>query len=103
MSQPQKIGKYEVREVLGKGSMGTVFKCFDPQISRWVAIKAIVKASLNPIDLQQLVIRFRHEAQAVGRLIHPRIVQVYDYGEDDQLAYIVMELVNGKSFAGTPF
>ena len=77
--------------------MGTVFKCFDPQISRWVAIKAIVKASLNPIDLQQLVIRFRHEAQAVGRLIHPRIVQVYDYGEDDQLAYIVMELVNGKS------
>jgi len=97
MSQPQKIGKYEVREVLGKGAMGTVFKCFDPQISRWVAIKAIVKASLNPVDLQQLVIRFRHEAQAVGRLIHPRIVQVYDYGEDDQLAYIVMELVNGKS------
>ena len=97
MSEPQKIGKYEVREVLGRGSMGTVFKCFDPQISRWVAIKAIVKASLNPADLQQLVIRFRHEAQAVGRLIHPRIVQVYDYGEDDQLAYIVMELVNGKS------
>jgi serine/threonine protein kinase len=97
MSQPQKIGKYEVRAELGKGAMGTVFKCFDPQISRWVAIKAIVKASLNPADLQQLVIRFRHEAQAVGRLIHPRIVQVYDYGEDDQLAYIVMELVNGKS------
>lgn len=97
MTQPQKIGKYEVREVLGKGAMGMVFKCFDPQISRWVAIKAIVKASLNPADLQQLVIRFRHEAQAVGRLIHPRIVQVYDYGEDDQLAYIVMELVNGKS------
>jgi len=97
MTQLQKIGKYEVRAELGKGAMGTVFKCFDPHISRWVAIKAIVKASLNPVDLQQLVIRFRHEAQAVGRLIHPRIVQVYDYGEDDQLAYIVMELVNGKS------
>jgi serine/threonine protein kinase/AmiR/NasT family two-component response regulator len=96
-TQPQKIGKYEVRAELGKGAMGTVFKCFDPQISRWVAIKAIVKSSLDPLDLQQLVIRFRHEAQAVGRLIHPRIVQVYDYGEDDQLAYIVMELVNGKS------
>jgi serine/threonine-protein kinase len=40
--------------------------------------------------------RFRHEAQAVGRLVHPRIVQIYDYGEDDQVAYIVMELVNGK-------
>jgi serine/threonine protein kinase len=97
MTQPQKIGKYEVRSVLGKGAMGMVYKCFDPQISRWVAIKAIVKASLNPVNLQQLVIRFRHEAQSVGRLIHPRIVQVYDYGEDDQLAYIVMELVNGKS------
>lgn len=97
MTQPQKIGKYEVRSVLGKGAMGTVYKCFDPQISRWVAIKAIVKASFNPVDLRQLIIRFRHEAQAVGRLIHPRIVQVYDYGEDDQLAYIVMELVNGKS------
>ncbi len=96
-SQPKKIGKYEIRAELGKGAMGTVFKCFDPQISRWVAIKAIVKTSLDPADLQQLVIRFRHEAQAVGRLIHPRIVQVYDYGEDDQLAYIVMELVNGKS------
>jgi serine/threonine protein kinase len=97
MSQPQNIGKYALRAERGRGAMGTVFKCFDPQISRWVAIKAIVKASLNPADLQQLVIRFRHEAQAVGRLIHPRIVQVYDYGEDDQLAYIVMELVNGKS------
>ena len=97
ISQPNKIGKYEIRAELGKGAIGTVFKCFDPKISRWVAIKAIVKASLDPFDLQQLVIRFRHEAQTVGRLIHPRIVQVYDYGEDDQLAYIVMELVNGKS------
>ena len=97
MTQPKKIGKYEVHSVLGKGAMGVVYKCFDPQISRWVAIKAIEKASLNPVGLQQLLIRFRHEAQAVGRLVHPRIVQVYDYGEDDQLAFIVMELVNGKS------
>lgn len=77
--------------------MGTVYKGFDPHISRWVAIKAIVKASLNPVDLQHMISRFRHEARAVGRLIHPRIVQIYDYGEDDELAFIVMELVNGKS------
>jgi eukaryotic-like serine/threonine-protein kinase len=97
MSEPQKIGKYEVRAELGRGAMGTVFKCFDPLISRWVAIKAIVKATLDPAELQQYINRFRHEAQAVGKLVHPRIVQIYDYGENEQLAYIVMELVNGKS------
>jgi len=97
MSEQQKIGKYEVRAELGRGAMGTVYKCFDPQISRWVAIKAVVKASLDRADLQQYISRFRHEAQTVGRLVHPRIVQIYDYGENEQLAYIVMELVNGKS------
>jgi len=97
MTQPQKIGKYEIHGELGKGAMGKVYKGFDPHISRWVAIKAIVKASLAPVDLQHMISRFRHEARAVGRLIHPRIVQIYDYGEDEELAYIVMELVNGKS------
>lgn len=97
MTETRKIGKYEIHGELGKGAMGTVYKCFDPLISRWVAIKAIVKASLDPVDLQHMVRRFRHEAQTVGKLVHPRIVQIYDYGENDQLAYIVMELVNGKS------
>jgi len=97
MDTPIKIGKYEIKGALGKGAMGTVYKAFDPHISRWVAIKAIVKNSLAPVDLQHLMSRFRHEARAVGRLIHPRIVQIYDYGEDEQLAYIVMELVNGKT------
>ncbi|MDX8385591.1 MAG: protein kinase [Gallionella sp.] len=97
MDTPIKIGKYEIKGELGKGAMGTVYKAFDPHISRWVAIKAIVKNSLAPVDLQHLMSRFRHEARAVGRLIHPRIVQIYDYGEDEQLAYIVMELVNGRT------
>jgi len=97
MTHPQKIGKYEIHGELGKGAMGTVYKGFDPHISRWVAIKAIVKASLDPVGLQHMISRFRHEARAVGRLIHPRIVQIYDYGEDEELAFIVMELVNGKS------
>ncbi len=97
MTLPQKIGKYEIHGELGQGAMGKVYKGFDPHISRWVAIKAIVKASLAPVDLQHMISRFRHEARAVGKLIHPRIVQIYDYGEDEELAYIVMELVNGKS------
>ena len=97
MNIPQKIGKYDIHGELGNGAMGKVYKGFDPHISRWVAIKAIVKASLAPGDLQHMISRFRHEARAVGRLVHPRIVQIYDYGEDEELAYIVMELVNGKS------
>ena len=50
-------------------------------------------------DLKHIMQRFRHEAQAVGRLVHPRIVQIYDFGEDENVAYIVMELVNGKTLA----
>ncbi|MHB8668863.1 MAG: protein kinase domain-containing protein [Burkholderiales bacterium] len=97
MNQPDKIGKYEIQGILGRGGMGAVYKGFDPAISRAVAIKTIVKSSLDAGELQHLLARFRHEAQVVGRLAHPGIVQIYDYGEDDELAYIVMELVNGKS------
>jgi len=91
------IGKYQVQDVLGQGGMGIVYRAFDPAIQRPVAIKTITKSALDPADLQYVLTRFRHEAQAVGRLTHPRIAAIYDYGEDLDLAYIVMELVNGKS------
>ena len=97
MSVPPNIGKYRVEGVLGQGGMGTVFRAFDVAINRQVAIKTINKALLDPIDLQYALTRFRHEAQAVGRLTHPRIAAIYDYGEDPDIAYIVMELVNGRS------
>ena len=97
MTQPAKIGKYDILEVLGRGGMGAVYKGFDPAISRAVAIKTIAKSSLDEEELQHLLARFRHEAQVVGRLAHPGIVQIYDYGEEDALAYIVMELVNGRT------
>ena len=99
MSLPEKIGRYEIQGELGKGGMGVVYKGFDRGIGRGVAIKAITKASLAEAELKHVISRFRHEAQAVGRLVHPRIVQIYDYGEDDEVAYIVMELVNGKTLA----
>jgi serine/threonine-protein kinase len=91
------IGKYQIQDVLGQGGMGIVYRAFDPAIQRTVAIKTITKSTLDPADLQYVLTRFRHEAQAVGRLTHPRIAAIYDYGEDLDLAYIVMELVNGKS------
>jgi serine/threonine-protein kinase len=94
---PKRIGKYQIQEVLGRGAMGVVYKGYDRGIARGVAIKAIEKSSLGAEELKHVMQRFRHEAQAVGRLVHPRIVQIYDYGEDGDTAYIVMELVSGKS------
>ena len=97
MDTPSTIGKYQVQGVLGQGGMGIVYRAFDPAIHRPVAIKTITKSALDPADLQYALTRFRHEAQAVGRLTHPRITQIYDYGEDMDIAYIVMEIVNGQS------
>ncbi len=97
MNTSSQIGKYQIQGVLGQGGMGTVYRGFDPAIQRPVAIKTIVKSALDPADLQYAITRFRHEAQAVGRLTHPRIAAIYDYGEDTDLSYIVMELVNGQS------
>lgn len=97
IDHPQKIGKYEIQGVLGRGGMGVVYRAFDPAIHRQVAIKTITKSAMDPSELQYAIARFRHEAQAVGRLTHPRIAAIYDYGEDEELAYIVMELVHGKS------
>ena len=97
MATPKKIGKYEIQGVLGTGGMGVVYKGWDPSLARGVAIKSINKSSHHGTELEGALSRFREEAQAVGRLVHPRIVQIYDYIEDDQGAHIVMELVNGKT------
>jgi serine/threonine-protein kinase len=97
MDTPTTIGKYQIQGVLGQGGMGIVYRAFDPAIHRPVAIKTITKSALDPADLQYALTRFRHEAQAVGRLTHPRITAIYDYGEDLDIAYIVMEIVNGQS------
>ena len=94
---PATIGKYQVQGVLGQGGMGIVYRAFDPAIHRPVALKTITKSALDPSDLQYALTRFQHEAQAVGRLTHPRITAIYDYVEDMEIAYIVMELVNGQS------
>lgn len=99
MTDVKMIGKYEIRGELGAGGMGVVYKGWDSAIARAVAIKGINKSSLPEGEAESVIQRFRQEAQAVGRLVHPRIVQIYDYIEDNEAAYIVMELVNGKTLA----
>lgn len=93
---PGHIGKYRIDGILGEGAMGIVYKAFDPHIERVVALKTVHKALLKSGDELQLVIRFKNEAQAAGRLTHQNIVAVYDYGETDDAAFIAMEFVEGN-------
>jgi serine/threonine protein kinase len=94
---PSTLGKYQIRGVLGRGAMGTVYDGWDPVIGRRVAIKTVrLLDNADPEALEGLE-RFKREAQAAGRLSHPNIVGVYDYGETDETAYIVMEFVEGQS------
>jgi eukaryotic-like serine/threonine-protein kinase len=93
---PKAIGKYTITRPLGKGAMGMVYEGFDPIIERKVAIKTILGEYLEAADMEDAVARFRREAQAGGRLQHPGIVGVYEYGHEGDMAFIVMEYVEGQ-------
>ncbi len=93
---PRNIGKYVVTRALGKGAMGVVYEGFDPVIERKVAIKTILSEYLEAAEMVEAVARFKREAQAGGRLQHPGIVSVYEYGNEADMAFIVMEFVEGQ-------
>ena len=95
MTEPTHLGKYEIESVLGKGAMGIVYKARDPHIERTVAIKTVRKDLVDPDVANQFMARFKNEAKAAGRLHHPNIVGIYEYGEDDKVAFIAMEYVDG--------
>jgi serine/threonine protein kinase len=95
---PERIGKYTISEVLGRGSMGTVYKGFDPHIHRAVAIKTIHRELLgDSTAVDSIAARFRNEAKAVGRIAHPGVVAIYDFGEDGDVTFIAMEFVDGRT------
>jgi serine/threonine protein kinase len=95
---PGTLGKYSVIDVVGEGAMGVVYKAVDPVIRRTVAIKSLRPGLIEPgREGADLLARFRREAQAAGRLMHPGIVTIYDYGEDARSPYIVMEYVEGHT------
>ncbi|MGB9203858.1 MAG: serine/threonine-protein kinase [Terriglobales bacterium] len=93
------LGRYELVTKLGRGAMGIVYKGYDPKINRFVAIKTISLVAADSTEEQAFRARFFREAEAAGRLSHPRIVGIFDIGEDpDTLSpYIVMEYVAGRS------
>ena len=96
METIESLGKYEIKRPLGRGAMGTVYEGWDPIIARRVAIKTVkLPENADDPETEEALARFRREAQAAGRLIHPNIVGVFDYGETNDVAYIVMEFVDG--------
>ena len=98
MSEELFAGRYRLGERLGSGGMSTVVLAMDERLERNVAIKLLAE---HLADDEQFVIRFRREALSAARLVHPNIVQVYDFGTDEKSGrqYIVMEYVEGSSGA----
>ncbi|MGQ7932639.1 protein kinase domain-containing protein [Paraburkholderia sp. D1E] len=97
MEELQQLGRYQIRRVLGRGAMGVVYEGVDPKLNRPVAIKTILKSQLSDPEMAaEYQVRFEREAQAVARLSHPHIVGVFDFGEENNVAYIVMELIRGE-------
>jgi serine/threonine protein kinase len=90
------LGRYNLERILGRGAMGVVYEGLDPKLNRRVAIKTILKSLLDPDTAKDYSMRFAREAQAVARLNHPHIVQVYDFAEEGEIAYLVMEFIHGK-------
>ncbi len=97
--QPSWIGKklkdrYEITELLGQGGMSAVYKAYDPNLKREVAVK-LIHAHLS--DDPEFVRRFEAEAAAVARLSHPNIVDVYDFDHDGSVYFMVLEYLRGET------
>lgn len=93
---PDRIGSFELLEKIGQGAMGVVFRARDVKLKRHVALK-LMRSSVAANENEQQ--RFQLEAEAAARLRHPNIVQIFDVGEENDVPYIAMELVNGVNLS----
>ena len=91
----RKLGRYEIVAELGKGAMGVVYRAHDPMLNRTVAVKTINMA-LEQDEMAEYEARFYQEAKAAGGLNHQNIVTIYDIGKSGNIAYMAMELLEGK-------
>jgi serine/threonine protein kinase len=94
LSAGNKLGPYEIQDLLGAGGMGEVYRARDPRIGREVAVKIL--PSIYSEDLNRLT-RFQQEARAAGLLNHPNILAIYDVGTENGSPYLVSELLNGET------
>jgi serine/threonine-protein kinase len=94
------LGRYEIEKELGKGAMGIVYLGREPATGRAAAIKTMaLSEEFEADELEEVKQRFFREAETAGRLTHPGIVRMHDAGEERGLAYIAMELLNGRDLA----
>lgn len=92
VARPKSIGRYKIIDELGRGAMAYVYKAYDPEIDRFLAVKVLREELANDDDYRK---GFIHEAKLAGQLAHPGIVTVYDVGVADDKPYIAMELLDG--------
>ncbi len=98
-ADPTTVGRYLIRGALGRGAMGAIYKAHDPDIDRPVAIKLIRADLLESTDCDDFIARFRREAQAAGRCMHPNIVALYDFALHDGNPFLAMEFVDGLTLS----
>ena len=95
----RKIGKYEIKRELGRGSMGVVYLAFDTVLCRKVALKVLHYSQFHQDDLPMMKERFFNEATTAAKLKHPNIVTIHDVGESRDMAFIAMDFVEGTTLS----
>ncbi|MCA9636552.1 MAG: protein kinase [Myxococcales bacterium] len=91
---PRRVGRFAILRALGSGGMGSVYAAFDEELARRVAIKVLHVAETMPAAARELLLA---EAQAMARLSHPNVVQVYELGEQGGQIFLVMEFIAGET------
>ena len=94
----KQLGRYRIVSELGRGAMGVVYKAHDPVLDRTVALKTIMLGD-DVEEREEFQSRFFQEAKAAGRLNHPALITIYDFGEEGSLAYMAMELLDGTELS----
>ncbi len=92
----QKLGKYQITQLVGHGGMATVYKGYQADVARYVAVKVLPP---HPGQAPGFVDRFRQEARTIAKLQHPHILPLYDYGDQDSVLYLVMPYIDGGSLS----